>query len=106
MAKKTGTWKQFERDIAALTGGERVGPCGEGESPDVRHPWMAIECKYRKTIPQWILHGLEQAERSEGVPIEFIKQKGMSIDESLVVMRIRDFKAFMDLMEKKEDEEY
>jgi len=45
-----------ERRIAALLGGARVpvGGRGRGDQPDVRHPWLSIECKDRIAPPAWL----------------------------------------------------
>ncbi len=56
------TWKAFERRVATRTGGERI-PVADRRTPlDVKHPYLGIECKYRKTISKFLKDALTQAE--------------------------------------------
>nr|MBA3415748.1 hypothetical protein [Chloroflexia bacterium] len=57
-------WKQTERRIAAMLGGERVPVSGRGrgDAPDVAHDSFSIEVKHRQTLPGWLLDALAQAE--------------------------------------------
>ena len=55
------TWKSFER-----TGGERI-PVSDRRTPlDVKHPYLGIECKYRKKISKFIKDAMAQAVRGSG----------------------------------------
>ena len=46
-------WKRFERRVAEISGGKRIPVNGRKEL-DVKHPYLGIECKYRKTLPDWL----------------------------------------------------
>ena len=103
------TWKKFERDIARELCdigdiAERVPVTGRtrGSAPDIDSLFFSIECKYRKSIPQWIKEGMAQAVASSSVmwegdrmktPVLFIKEKGSKIGDTLVVFRLEDIKS-------------
>ena len=54
-------WKRFERRVAEISGGKRIPVNGRKEL-DVKHPYLGIECKYRKTLPGWLFkHAWGQA---------------------------------------------
>jgi len=60
------TWKAFERRVAQRTGGERI-PVSDRRTPlDVKHPYLGIECKYRKKISKFIKDAMAQAIRGSG----------------------------------------
>jgi len=60
------TWKAFERRVAQRTGGERI-PVSDRRTPlDVKHPYLGIECKYRKKISKFIKDSMDQAIRGSG----------------------------------------
>ena len=50
-------WKQTERKVAALLGGQRVPVSGRGrgDAPDIDHTWLAVEVKDRASLPAWLL---------------------------------------------------
>ena len=53
-----------------------------------------IECKYRKQIPLWIKDAMAQAvasSRKGKTPVVFLKEKGVSFDETLIIFRAKDF---------------
>ena len=50
---KDQAWKNFERRVAKVTGGERIPIIGR-QQLDIRHPYLGIECKHRKSIPKWL----------------------------------------------------
>jgi len=56
-------WKNTERGIARLLGGERVPVSGRqrGDVPDVKHACLSIECKHRKALLAWLYEALDQA---------------------------------------------
>ena len=56
------TWKSFERRVAKRTGGERIPVADRRSHLDVLHPYLGIECKYRKTISKFLKDALAQAE--------------------------------------------
>jgi hypothetical protein len=92
-------WKATERKIAALLGGRRVPVSGRGrgDAPDVAHPWFAIECKDRATLPAWLLDALAQAEASaqpDQLPVAVLHRAGDRHDHALVVLRLVEFMAW------------
>ena len=85
-------WKATERKIAALLGGRRVPVSGRGrgDQPDIAHPWLAIECKDRATLPAWLLDALAQAEGSasaDQLPVTVLHRAGDRHDRALMVLR-------------------
>jgi hypothetical protein len=54
-------WKRCEREVARLLGGQRLPNTGRRGPDVVAGPW-AIEVKTRRTLPQWLLEGIAQAE--------------------------------------------
>ncbi len=46
-------WKNFERRVAKVTGGERI-PINGRQQLDIKHPYLGIECKHRKSLPNWL----------------------------------------------------
>jgi len=110
-------WKALERAIAASLGGERVPVTGRvrGWAPDVRHSWLAIEVKSRKSRMVLIAEMLDQAvkaadwyrRRGEGerLPIGIYHVTGTRVENSVVFMRLKDFKAYFgDSLPKAEEE--
>ena len=88
-------WKRTERTIAALLGGQRLPVSGRGDRPDVQHPWLAVEVKHRRTLPQWLLDALRQAEQAatpEQLPVVVLHQRGQRYADSLVVVRLKAFR--------------
>ncbi len=90
------TWKRVEREIAAILGGERVPVSGRqrGDAPDIRHQWLSLEVKHRKTLPNWIFDALDQAQKSKAgqqLPVAILHGKGMGYKKSLVVIELDDF---------------
>ena len=92
-------WKSFERRIASYIGGdaERVPVSGRarGNAPDISHSWMSIECKYRQNVPEWIKDAMRQAVASKvGVqmPVVFLGEKGDKTGNTLVIVRLEDFR--------------
>jgi len=56
------TWKSFERRVAKRAGGERIPVADRRSHLDVLHPYLGIECKYRKSISKFLKDALTQAE--------------------------------------------
>lgn len=87
-------WKAFEREVAKKMGGVRMGPTGRMTN-DVDHEHFAIECKYRKAIPGFLLAGIKQAEINSSspnkTPILFLKKPRSNLKDDMVVMRASDF---------------
>jgi hypothetical protein len=95
---RTTTWKHAERKLAAYVGGERAPINGRGNAPDIEHPWLSIECKHRQTVPGWIKSALRQAElgnvTGDKLPVALIHEAGSRYEESLVVLKLSDFRAW------------
>lgn len=90
-------WKRTERRVAAFFGGRRVPITGRirGDAPDVAHEWLAIECKERRELPDWLLEAMRQAEasaRDGQLPIAVLHERGSELSRSLVVVRAGDFR--------------
>lgn len=99
-------WKALELRLAKRLGGERVPVTGRarGWAPDVRHKWLAIEVKSRKSRMVLIAEMLDQAvkaadwyrRRGEGdrLPIGIYHVSGTHVDNAVVFMRLKDFEAY------------
>jgi len=85
------TWKAFERRVAQRTGGERI-PVSDRRTPlDVKHPYLGIECKYRKKISKFIKDAMAQAVRGSGedlIPTVILGEYNNS--EMLALVRLPD----------------
>ena len=86
-------WKNLERKTAKVLTGKRNSRGNDfGQSmPDVEHPLLSIECKYRAKISGFLKYGIRQAEkyRPEKIPALILKEKNMRGE--LVVIRLSDF---------------
>jgi len=89
-------WKDTERAIAKRVKGKRVGPSGRN-TPDVITSWLAIECKERRQLPQWLKDAVQQA-RDNGergkLAMVVLHESGRWHNNDLVLMRLRDFEAW------------
>lgn len=86
-------WKGLERKAAKALNGKRNSRGNDFSLfiPDVEHPMLSIECKYRKKISGFLKDGLRQAERyyPDKIPVLILKEKHMQGE--LVVIRLSDF---------------
>ena len=94
------TWKQAERTIASLLGGERVPITGRtrGSAPDVEHKVLSIEVKHWQKLPNWLHDAMEQAEMSakDGqLPTVILHEKGTKYEDCLTVLRLSDIIALL-----------
>lgn len=99
-------WKRDELKIAERLGGERVPVTGRtrGWAPDVRHKWLAIEVKSRKSALVVIREMVDQAvkaaqwykRRGEGerLPIGVYHVVGSHFDNAVVFLRLKDFEDY------------
>ncbi len=98
------TWKAAELRVAKRFGTTRTGPTGRDDN-DLHHKYLAIEIKYRKSLPAWALACLEQARagRSAGgkTPITIMLGRGMRVTDGLVVMTVMDFEDLWGRLEKR-----
>ena len=90
-------WKRSERRTAAIVGGERIPVSGRarGDVPDIAHPWLSIEVKHRKSLPNWIIDAMSQARaaaRSDQLPCAILHEAGRRHDDNLVLVRLGDFR--------------
>lgn len=61
-------WKRFERRVASKVNGKRI-PINGRKGLDISHPVLDIECKYRKTLPDWLFtKAWSQANEGNGIP--------------------------------------
>lgn len=89
-------WKRVEREIASILHGERVPVTGRarGDVPDIRHRWLSIEAKSRRTLPAWLLKAVAQARAAateHHLPVAILHEQGDRHSNDLVVMQLRDF---------------
>ena len=87
---------EFERRVARRVGGVRTGNSGRA-TIDVSTPWLAIECKYRRSLPQWIKHAHAQASGGAGedrLPIVILGEFGVNIRDAFVLIRFADFESW------------
>ena len=88
------TWKHAERQIAKRLNGRRVPVSGRAGQPDITHPWLSIEVKHRRRLPQWLTMAMEQAERAATtgqLPLAVVHEAGTRYGQSLVLLRLADF---------------
>ena len=88
-------WKAFERRIAKYIGGERVPITGRqrGDAPDIAHNWLAVECKYRKTVPEWLKDAMRQAKasaRGSQTPVVIIGERGTETGRCFAVFELEE----------------
>ena len=90
---KMSNWKWHERKTAAALGGRRNsrGNDFSQSMPDVEHPRLSIECKYRAKISLFLKDGLRQAEGYYPDKIPFLVLKEKHMRGELVVIRLKDF---------------
>lgn len=88
-------WKQCERKVAELLGGERIAVSGRvrGHAPDIAHGTLSLEVKSRKSIPRWLREAGEQAQAASTdgrLPVSVIHVQGKPYADALCVMRLED----------------
>jgi hypothetical protein len=86
-------WKNFERRVARIFGGERIPVNGRAEL-DVYHPVFGIECKYRKVLPDWLFgnavkQALRGSQKCGKIPIVVIGKYNSS--DIYVLTEVKDF---------------
>lgn len=90
----SANWKNLERKAAGALNGKRNIERGMDyhlSRPDVTHPLLSIECKYRKKISSFLKDGIAQARSyaPEKIPVLILKEKNMKGE--LIVIRLADF---------------
>ena len=89
------SWKRFERDVARKLDGRRL-PCdGSKDGIDVDAGPFKVQCKLGRRMPSYLrewLDGItETAKRKGGTGIVIWKQPGERVDDSVVVLRLKDW---------------
>jgi len=83
-------WKAFERRVALRTGGERI-PVSDRRTPlDVAHPYLGIECKYRRKLSKFIKEAMQQAIEGSDDKIPTVVLGEYRSSEMLAVVRLPD----------------
>ena len=90
-------WKRAERRIAEYIGGERVPITGRqrGDAPDIKHPFMCVEVKYRASLPKSLHDAMDQAEAAvvgRQMPCVILIEKGQQVKDAFLVMRLEQWK--------------
>ena len=70
----------------------------ETMAPTSTHPHSAVQCKLRKSVPQWLTEAVSNAVRNATecrVGIALVKRNGRAMldEDTLVVMRLKDFES-------------
>jgi len=84
-------WKRLEKKVAADIGGRRTSR-PYADLPDVEGDWLVVECKHRKTLPQWLKDALAQAKRHAGpsqLPIVVLHERYKR--DGMVLVSYQDF---------------
>ena len=102
-------WKQAERKIAALLGGQRVPITGRqrGDVPDIRHNTFSVEVKHKQELPAWLNEAMEQAEAAvtdDKMPIVILHEKGKNYAESLTILKLSDIIKLKNRIDELEEE--
>lgn len=92
------TWKALERKAAKTLNGTRNIERGMDyhlSRPDIEHPLLSIECKYRAKISGFLKDGIKQAQGyyPEKIPVLILKEKGMRGE--LAILRLADFQGLI-----------
>jgi len=86
-------WKGLEMKVVKSLNGRRNsrGNDFSQSMPEVEHPLLTIECKYRAKISSFLKDGIRPAEgyHPEKIPGLILKEKRMKCE--LVVIRLKDF---------------
>jgi len=98
------TWKNVERQIAKILGGERVPITGRqrGSAPDIALPEFGIEVKHRKRLPGWIADAVDQAVACTpqgGKPVVILHEAGQRYADSYVILKLTDFQELINATE-------
>lgn len=91
-------WKACERRVAKFIGGKRVPVTGRarGDAPDIEHPWLSVEVKYRQKVPDWIKDAMSQAraskKRQHDLPVVILCEKGEETGKAFLITPLSDFR--------------
>ena len=91
-------WKKCELRAAKYIGGERTPITGRsrGSEPDISHPWLAVEVKYKEKMPEWIKDAYSQAvaskKRTHDMPVVILCEKGEEIGRAWILTELNEFR--------------
>ncbi len=91
-------WKACERRVAKYIGGERVPITGRqrGSEPDISHPWLSVEVKYKEKMPEWIKDAYSQAVASKkgahSMPVVILCEKGEETGKAWILTELNEFR--------------
>ena len=92
------TWKDNERRVARRLHGARVPVADKRSGADVVNERLAIECKHRKQLPNWLHSAMSQAvkaARGEQLPIVVLHELNKRSDNDYVFLRLADFERLL-----------
>ena len=87
-------WKAIELAICRAFGGIRAGPQGKKGADCLKTGHYAVQIKHR-TCPKWLINAMDQAVRDAKngqLPVVALHPKGKSIDDTLVIFRLKEFR--------------
>lgn len=96
-------WKRHERQTAKILGGKRISRGNDFSQslPDIEHPLLSIECKYRAKISGFLKDGLKQAEKYAPGKIPALVLKERNMRGGLILLRLSDFQDLFGDISKK-----
>jgi hypothetical protein len=92
--------KRAEREVAKRVGGKRIGVlCGE----DIEHAVFSFEVKSRQTFvaSSWMLQAVRNCPAGK-CPAVVVHVHGKRHDDDMVILKMRDFEAWMGETKTKE----
>ena len=74
----SSTWKNLEKKVAGIFGGDRQFNTGTHNAEDVKHPLFIIECKLRAKLgfKVWYEQAKKHVKKTGKIPLLVCKQKG------------------------------
>jgi hypothetical protein len=102
---KDQAWKNFERRVAKVTGGERIPIIGR-QQLDIRHPYLGIECKHRKSIPKWLFtdawnQAVQGSKENNLIPTIVVGERGTT--DTFAIVKLE---ALVELLAMAVDDDY
>ena len=102
---KDQAWKNFERRVAKVTGGERIPIIGR-QQLDIRHPYLGIECKHRKSIPKWLFtdawnQAVQGSKENNLIPTIVVGERGTT--DTFAIVKLE---TLVELLAMAVDEDY
>ena len=93
----SSTWKNLEKKVALILGGDRQFNTGAHNAEDVKHELFVIECKLRAKLgfKSWYDQAKKHIKKGSGkIAILVCKQK--SSPGEFVILKLSDFVALME----------